>query len=86
MKKILDLFKENIDLLGRGTLKITLPDIDVSIIKFRSSNEEYESLYSELGCVTINVVGRCSRNSGWDDKPQIIIEDYEIVGRTAYYF
>ena len=78
--------KSNLNLFG-STLKITLPsDEGISLVKFRSSNEEYESLYSELGCVTINVVGKCSRNSGWDDKPQIIIDDYEIVGRTAYYF
>ena len=78
--------RNNLNLFG-STLKIALPsDEGVSLVKFRSSNEEYESLYSELGCVTINVVGRCSRNSGWDDKPQIIIDDYEIVGRTAYYF
>lgn len=78
--------RNNLNLFG-STLKIALPsDEGISLVKFRSSNEEYESLYSELGCVTINVVGRCSRNSGWDDKPQIIIEDYEIVGRTAYYF
>ena len=78
--------KNNLNLFG-STLKIALPsDEGISLVKFRSSNEEYESLYSELGCVTINVVGKCSRNSGWDDKPQIIIDDYEIVGRTAYYF
>ena len=78
--------RNNLNLFG-STLKIALPsDEGISLVKFRSSNEEYESLYSELGCVTINVVGKCSRNSGWDDKPQIIIDDYEIVGRTAYYF
>lgn len=78
--------KSNLNLFG-STLKIALPsDEGISLVKFRSSNEEYESLYSDLGCVTINVVGKCSRNSGWDDKPQIIIDDYEIVGRAAYYF
>ena len=83
----LKVFKENIALLGRGTLKITLPDSEVSIIKFRSSNEEYESLYSELGCVTINLVGQCKINDfGGVEKPQIEITDYEIIGRTAYYF
>ena len=68
------------------TLKITLPN-GTSLIKFRSSNEEYERLYSELGCVTINIVGKCERNI-WNGtiSPQIIIEDYEIVERTAYYF
>lgn len=83
----LKVFKENIALLGRGTLKIALPDSEVSIIKFRSSNEEYESLYSELGCVTINLVGQCKINDfGGVEKPQIEITDYEIIGRTAYYF
>lgn len=68
------------------TLKITAPD-GVSFIKFRSSNEEYDELYSELGCVTINIVGKCQRNI-WNGNinPQIIIESYEIVGKTQYYF
>ena len=79
----------NIDLMSKDknpTLKITLPN-GTSLIKFRSSNEEYERLHSELGCVTINVVGKCERNI-WNGKvsPQILIEDYEIVGKTAYYF
>ena len=81
--------KDNITLMSKEknpTLKITLPN-GGSLIKFRSSKEEYDSLYSELGCVTINVVGKCERNE-WNGKvhPQIIIEDYEIVDRTAYYF
>lgn len=81
--------KDNLKLMSKDknpTLKITLPN-QVSLIKFRSSNEEYESLYSELGCVTINVVGRCEQNS-WNGtvSPQILVEDYEIVDRAAYYF
>ena len=70
----------------RPTLKITLPQ-GISLIKFGSSNEEYEALYSELGCVTINVVGRCEKNV-WNGtiSPQINIEQYEIVNRTNYYF
>lgn len=80
--------KDNIQLMKGTTLKITLPgNSQVSLIKFRSSDEEYESLYSELGCVTINVVGRCSINSFTGiDLPQIEIKDYEIVGKAAYYF
>ena len=68
------------------TLKITLPN-GTSLIKFKSSQEEYEKLYSEVGCVTINVVGKCERNI-WNGivSPQIIIEDYEIVGEQKYYF
>jgi single-stranded-DNA-specific exonuclease len=43
------------------TLKITLPN-GTSLIKFKSSQEEYEKLHSETGCITINIVGRCERN------------------------
>ena len=43
------------------TLKITLPN-GTSLIKFKSSQEEYEKLYSETGCKTINIVGKCERN------------------------
>ena len=68
------------------TLKITLPN-GTSLIKFKSSQEEYEKLRSETGCITINVVGKCERNI-WNGivSPQIIIEDYEIVGEQKYYF
>ena len=43
------------------TLKITLPN-GTSLIKFKSSQEEYEKLNSETGCITINIIGRCERN------------------------
>jgi single-stranded-DNA-specific exonuclease len=81
--------KDSIKLMSADknpTLKITLPN-GTSLIKFRSSNEEYESLCSDLGCVTINIVGKCERNI-WNGmiSPQVIIEDYEIVGRSNYYF
>lgn len=68
------------------TLKITLPN-GTSLIKFKSSQEEYEKLRSETGCITINIVGKCERNV-WNGTvtPQIIIEDYEIVGEQKYYF
>lgn len=68
------------------TLKITLPN-GTSLIKFKSSQEEYEKLHSETGCITINVVGKCERNI-WNGivSPQIIVEDYEIVGEQKYYF
>ena len=82
-------YANNVQLMSKDknpTLKITLPN-GTSLIKFKSSNEEFESLCSELGCVTINVVGRCEQNE-WNGiiSPQIIIEAYEIVGETKYYF
>lgn len=68
------------------TLKITLPN-GMSLIKFGSSEEEYNNLYSDLGCVKINIVGKCERNI-WNGmiSPQIIIEEYEVIERTQYYF
>ena len=76
----------NIQLFKRNTLRIEIPSSNgMSLIKFGSSEEEYQNLLSDSGCVTINVIGKCSRNS-LDDKPQLKIVDYEIVGRTAYYF
>jgi single-stranded-DNA-specific exonuclease len=81
--------KEKVQLMSRDknpTLKITLPN-GMSLIKFGSSEAEYESLCSESGCVTINVVGTCGKNE-WNGaiSPQIMIEDYEIVSTSQYYF
>ena len=85
----INVYKDNLSLMSKDkspTLKITLPN-GTSLIKFKSSNEEFEKLYSELGCVTINVVGRCEQNI-WNGivNPQITIEDYEIVGEQKYCF
>ena len=76
-------YAENLKLMKGTTLKIETPTME--LIKFGSSDEEYESLYSKLGCVIINVVGRCEINS-WNNKPQICIEDYEIIKKQQYYF
>ena len=70
----------------KPTLKITLPN-KVSLIKFGSSQEEYEKLFSETGYIEIDVVGRCNKNewNGWVT-PQVFIEDYEIVDKAKYIF
>ena len=67
------------------TLKITLPN-GVSLIKFKSSVEEYES-FKATGCTTLNIVGRCERNV-WNGRvsAQILIEDYDIEKVMQYYF
>jgi single-stranded-DNA-specific exonuclease len=79
--------KDYIQLMKGTTLKIMTPgEPDVSFIKFRSSEQELEILCPpDLGCVTIDVIGVCERNS-YNDKPQIIIKDYEIKDRQDYYF
>ena len=69
------------------TLKIQVKE-DLTIMKFGFSPEEYESLMpaSEFGVTFIDLVGRCARNTGWDNNPQIMMEDYEIKKRNDYYF
>lgn len=87
--KNIKITKDNLVLYAKGpTLKITLPgDEGLELMKFKFSEDEYESLYTESGCVTINVIGTCDINS-WHGftKPQINIKDYEIINKTAYYF
>lgn len=67
------------------TLKITLPN-RVSIIKFGSSQEEYEKI-STNGYVELDIIGKCNKNE-WNGNitPQIFIEDYDIVDSAKYYF
>lgn len=63
------------------TLKIQLPN-GVTCIKFKSSEEELDNLSSELGCVSINLIGRPEVNRYFGSvTPQIIITDYEIISR-----
>ena len=87
--KNLKITKDKIALLKGSTLKITLTidGQDISLIRFGSSNEEYELLCSDLGYVTIDVIGHFQKNI-WNGNvsPQISIEDYEIIGRATYYF
>ena len=70
----------------KPTLKITLPN-GLTLIKFKSSQEEFDKLYLENGCVIVNIVGTCNLNE-WNGiiNPQIIIEEYEEINRLAYYF
>lgn len=68
---------------GKPTLNIKLDD-GSSLVKFKSSEKEYELLHSDLGYVIINAVGTCSRST-WGI-PQFNIIEYEIIGRNDYYF
>jgi len=76
----------DLKLMKETTLKISLTN-GTDLIKFGSNQEEYDKLYSDLGCVTINVVGECKANV-WNGliSPQIEIKEYDIVGTTEYYF
>ena len=68
---------------GKPTLNIKLDD-GSSLVKFKSSEEEYELLHSDLGYVIINAVGTCARST-WGI-PQFNIKDYEVIGKEDYYF
>lgn len=85
----LSVTKEMLQLMSKDknpTLKITLPN-GVSCIKFKSSEEEFENLFSESGCVVITIIGKCELNRYYNNvTPQIIIENYEIVAKQDYYF
>jgi len=45
----------------KPTLKIILPG-NLSLIKFNSSPEEFNTLYNETGSTIINIVGTCNLN------------------------
>ena len=82
----LRIYPETIDLMKGTTLKIVSGDPDICLIRFRSTEQEYEILCPpSSGCVTIDVIGVCERNS-YNGKPQIIVKDYEIKDRQDYYF
>lgn len=69
---------------GKPTLRFSLPD-GSSIVKFKSSEEEYNLLHSDLGYVIINAVGTCAKNT-WNDTYQFKLIDYELVDKQDYYF
>ena len=77
--------KDNIILMKGTTLKIIQDNLPM--IKFKSNEQEYETLRSSQGVVTINAIVTCKKNE-WMGRisPQLYIEDYEIVDRMEYYF
>ena len=80
-------YPNNIALYKGSTLKITLPN-GMSLIRFSSNEEEFEYFSnSGLGCISINIVGKCRRNE-WNGNitPEIEVIDYEIVDKKEYYF
>ena len=85
----INITKNMVSLMSRDknpTLKIQLQN-GVTCIKFKSSEEEFESFLTDTGCVTITIVGKCEVNRYFNNEtPQIIVEDYEILNRQEYYF
>ena len=72
----------------KPTLKIILPN-ELTLIKFKSSQEEFDLLQptSEDNCVIIDIVGTCNLNEWLGNiTPQIIVEDYNVITPSYYYF
>ena len=78
--------KDMLTMMASNTVKITLPN-GIVMIKFKMPDEEYNKLYSEDGFVEIDAVCRCNKNE-WNGRvsPQLLIDDYEIIGGCAYVF
>jgi len=80
--------KENVALMSANknpTLKITLNN-GISIIKFRSSQEEYEKFATDTYNI-VNIIGKSRINEWYGNiTAQVLIDDYEIVGVQNYYF
>ena len=69
--------KDNCQMMKSNTFKITCGDL--SFIKFKMPDEEYEALIPEFGYKLLTIVGTCQINDwGGYEYPQIVIEDYNI--------
>lgn len=78
--------KDMLTMMKSNTMKITLPN-NISIIKFRMPDEEFNKLYSENGYIEIDAICKCNKNE-WNGNisAQLFLEDYQIVGECAYVF
>jgi len=69
--------KDNCQMMKSNTFKITCGDL--SFIKFRMPDEEFELLIPEIGYKYITIIGTCHINDwGGNQYPQVMIEDYQI--------
>lgn len=75
--------KDDLFLFKEKVLKIQKDDL--SFVYFNSNQEEYENLYSEMGYVSLDIIGTCGIND-YDQKVQITIIDYEIKDKAQYLF
>ena len=75
----------NFTIMKSNTLKFTLPH-GLTIIKFNGTEDEINNFTTE-GFIEVNAICKCNANEwGGQTYPQLIIEDYEIVDSSKYYF
>ena len=83
--------KENFALMGKGTLKITIPNTRTTCIKFGFGEERYEQIMSMFPTkdtsMRIVIVGNCRKNEYYGNvSPQIEIKDYDIWQMAEWIF
>lgn len=76
--------KDNLFLYKEKVLKIENQN-GLSFVNLSSNQEEYDSLWTETGYITLNIIGSCSIND-FNQMGQIKIKDYEVVRKGEYYF
>ena len=75
----------NFQIMKSNTLKFNLPN-GLSIIKFNGTDEEIAK-FTTTGYLELNAICKCNANQ-WNNNvyPQLIMQDYEIVDSSKYFF
>ena len=75
----------NFQIMKSNTLKFNLPN-GLSIIKFNGTDEEITK-FTTTGYLELNAICKCNANE-WNGRvyPQLLMEDYEIVDSSKYFF
>lgn len=78
---------DNISVMKGNTLKITLPDTGIPILKFSASDAEIEQLCPQRGAIFVDFICRCNLNE-WNGtvSEQLMLVDYEIKNKIAWEF
>lgn len=75
----------NFKIMKNNTFKFNLLN-NLSVIRFGGTEEETEK-FTTSGYLELNAICKCNKNE-WNGNiyPQLILEDYEIVDSSKYYF
>ena len=75
----------NFQIMKSNTLKFNLPN-GLSIIKFNGTDEEIAQ-FTTTGYLELNAICKCNANQ-WNNNiyPQLIMQDYEIIDSSKYFF
>lgn len=75
----------NFQVMKSNTLKFNLPN-NLSIIKFNGTDQQIEK-FTTQGFIEVNAICKCNANKWCGNvSPQLILQDYEIIDSSKYYF